>query len=113
MSTTSSSVSPADVLADRARPVANGPEIPGLLEAFWEYERALMADDLPALDALFAPGPDTLRGDAAGLLRGHDAISTFRGGRGGAPKRRIVEVEVRALGEDHAAVVAITELLRG
>ena len=107
------SVSAADVLADRARPVANGPEIPGLLEAFWEYERALMADDLPALDALFAPGPDTLRGDAAGLLRGHDAISTFRGGRGGAPKRRIVEVEVRALGEDHAAVVAITELLRG
>ena len=50
------SVSAADVLADRARPVANGPEIPGLLEAFWEYERALMADDLPALDALFAGG---------------------------------------------------------
>ncbi|WP_341856937.1 AtzH-like domain-containing protein [Brachybacterium sp. GPGPB12] len=62
---------------------------------------------------MFAPGPDTLRGDAAGPLRGHDAISTFRGGRGGAPKRRIVEVEVRALGEDHAAVVAITEPLRG
>lgn len=94
-------------------PVAHGPEIPGLLEAFWAYETALMADDLPMLDTLFAPGPDTLRGDAAGLLRGHDAISAFRGGRGGAPARRIVALEVRALGAEHAAVVATTELLRG
>lgn len=88
-------------------------ELPGLLDAFWAYETALMADDLPALDALFAPGPETLRGDAAGLLVGHEAISTFRGGRGGAPKRRIVSLEVRELGEDHAVIVATTELLRG
>ena len=32
-----------------------------------------MDNDLDALDRLFAPGPDTLRGDAAGLLVGHDA----------------------------------------
>ncbi|QCR52284.1 DUF3225 domain-containing protein [Brachybacterium sp. SGAir0954] len=100
-------------VAAEARPVPHGPDVPGLMDAFWAYETALMADDLPTLDALFAPGPDTLRGDAAGLLVGHEAISSFRGGRGGAPARRIVRVEVRALGERHAVVVAITELLRG
>ena len=56
-----------------------------LLAAFEAYERALMADDLDALDAAFAPGPGTLRGDAAGLLVGHDLISDFRGSRGGVP----------------------------
>ena len=51
------------------------PPVPeGLVEAFWEYERALMSDDLPTLDRLFAPGPTTLRGDANGLLVGHDQI---------------------------------------
>ncbi|GER22608.1 hypothetical protein NCCP1664_11050 [Zafaria cholistanensis] len=87
--------------------------IPGLMEAFWEYERALMENDLPAMDALFAPGSDTMRGDSSGLLVGHEAISGFRGTRGGAPKRRIVATEVRALGPEHAVVVAVTELLSG
>ncbi|MBZ5740068.1 AtzH-like domain-containing protein [Nocardioides mangrovi] len=85
----------------------------GLVDAFWEYERALMADDLPTLDRLFAPGASTLRGDANGLLVGHDQISAFRGGRGGAPKRRIVQTHVQTIDRDHALVVAITELERG
>ncbi len=55
-----------------------------------------MANDLDALDRLFAPGTDTLRGDAAGLLVGHDQISAFRGGRGGAPQRTIVQTHVQA-----------------
>ena len=54
-----------------------------LLDAFWEYERALMANDLPTLDRLFLDDPATLRGDAGGILVGHDAISGFRVGRGG------------------------------
>ncbi|WP_370290908.1 amidase [Nocardioides sp.] len=86
---------------------------PGLLEAFWAYERALGADDVGALDRLFAPGPGTLRGDADGLLVGHDAIADFRRSRGGAPERRIVAVHVVDAGPDHALVVAITELARG
>jgi hypothetical protein len=49
-----------------------------LLDAFTAYERAIMANDLDALDAAFAPGDGTMRGDAAGLLVGHDAISAFR-----------------------------------
>ena len=80
----------------------------GLMEAFWAYETALMANDLDALDRLFAPGPATLRGDAAGLLVGHDEIGAFRAGRGGAPRRRIVETHVRELAPDRALVVAIT-----
>ncbi len=85
----------------------------GLMDAFWSYERALMDNDLDALDRLFAPGPDTLRGDAAGLLVGHDEISAFRGGRGGGPQRRIVETHVQVVDPDHALVVAVTELVRG
>ncbi|MDX6234765.1 MAG: amidase [Nocardioidaceae bacterium] len=83
------------------------------MDAFWAYERALMSNDLEALDQLFAPGDETLRGDAAGLLVGHDRISAFRGGRGGAPKRTIVETHVQAIDESHALIVAITELLTG
>jgi amidase len=85
----------------------------GLVEAFWEYERALMSDDVPTLDRLFVPGPTTLRGDADGLLVGHDQISAFRSSRGGAPQRRIVQTHVQTVDDDHALVVAVTELARG
>lgn len=84
-----------------------------LIEAFWAYETALMADDLETLDRLFDPGPDTLRGDASGLLVGHEAISRFRGARGGAPARTVVDLHVRPIGDDHAVIVAVTELARG
>lgn len=89
-------------------------EVPaGLMDAFWDYERALMDNDLDALDRLFVRDTATLRGDAAGLLVGHDAIRSFRGGRGGAPARRIVETHVRVVDEHHALIVAVTELVRG
>lgn len=92
---------------ERAAPVhSDAPPPEGLLDAFWRYERALMADDVPELDALFAAGPWTMRGDAAGLLVGHDGISAFRRGRGGAPQRRVAAVHVRVLGPDTASIVA-------
>ncbi|WP_300678623.1 AtzH-like domain-containing protein [Nocardioides sp.] len=88
-----------------------------LQEAFWAYERALMANDLAELDRLFAPGPGTLRGDANGLLVGHDQISAFRGNRAvpadGKPWRRIVQTHVQAIDADHALIVAVTELATG
>ncbi|MBK4346352.1 DUF3225 domain-containing protein [Lacisediminihabitans sp. G11-30] len=80
----------------------------GLLDAFWGYERALMANDLVALDGFFAPGPQTLRADAGGILVGHDAISAFRRGRGGAPARTIGDVHVRRITDDTAVVIAQT-----
>jgi amidase len=68
-----------------------------LSEAFDAYERAIVSNDLDALDAFFAPGDDTLRGDTAGLLVGHDAISGFRALRGGVPPREIAELHYRPL----------------
>lgn len=85
----------------------------GLLQAFRAYESALMSDDVTALDALFADSPTTLRGDAAGLFVGHEQIAAFRGSRGGAPKRRIVQTHVQVIDDDHALIVAVTELDRG
>ena len=42
-------------------------EIPAdLRAAFDAYEAAILANDLDALDAAFAPGADTMRGDGAG-----------------------------------------------
>ncbi len=68
-----------------------------LREAFDAYERAIVSNDLDALDAFFAPGDETLRGDTAGLLVGHDAISGFRALRGGVPPREIAELHYRPL----------------
>ncbi|WP_159500361.1 AtzH-like domain-containing protein [Microbacterium sp. 18062] len=84
-------------------------EIPGaLFDAFDRYERAVLDNDLAVLDEMFAPGPETLRGDGAGLLVGHDAISAFRGVRGGVPPREIERIEYRPLGDDLALLVSIS-----
>ena len=84
-----------------------------LFTAFDDYERAILANDLDTLDAAFAPGAETMRGDAAGLLVGHDAISAFRGVRGGVPPRTIERVEYRPRGDDVALVVSISRYTGG
>lgn len=84
-----------------------------LFTAFDHYERAILANDLDALDAAFAPGDQTLRGDAAGLLVGHDAISAFRGTRGGVAPRTIERVEYRPLGQDAALLVSVSHYAGG
>lgn len=84
-----------------------------LFTAFDEYERAILSNDLDALDAAFAPGAETLRGDAAGLLVGHDAISAFRGVRGGVPPRTIERIEYRPLAEGVALLVSISRYVGG
>ena len=70
-----------------------------------------MSNDLDMLDQLFAP--DAIRGDAAGILSGHDAISAFRQGRGGAPARTILHVSEIPVDSESSLVVAITEPLTG
>ena len=83
-------------------------ELPdGLLEAFAGYEAALATNDLAALDAWFAPGEHTLRGDASGLLVGHDAISSFRGARSGTVARGIRALHVRVIDPGHALIVSV------
>lgn len=90
------------------------PEAPaGLLAALDRYEAALAADDLAALDAAFAPGPATLRGDERALLVGREQISAFRGSRGGIAPRRLGRVEVRELADDLALVVSVSEFTGG
>ncbi|WP_426322964.1 AtzH-like domain-containing protein [Microbacterium sp. E-13] len=84
-----------------------------LLAAFERYEAAIVADDIAVLDDTFAPGPDTLRGDGAGLLVGHDAISAFRGTRGGVAPRTIERIEYRPVGTDAALLVSVSRYAGG
>ena len=72
-----------------------------------------MANDLDALDHLFARGADTIRGDAGGILVGHGAISEFRKGRGGVAARDILRVEIVRISDAAALVIAITAPLMG
>ncbi|GAB6896994.1 amidase [Kineosporia succinea] len=92
---------------------ASGPVPPGLLEAFDAYETALLTNDVAALDALFAPGPHTVRGDGTHLLVGHDAIAGFRSGRTVIPTRRVTGVLVRPVGDDAALLMASTRAPAG
>ncbi|WP_165067940.1 AtzH-like domain-containing protein [Marisediminicola senii] len=113
-----------DAAADGSRVNPDSPAVPGavpprtdapagLLDAVEAYEAALMANDVEALDAFFAPGPDTLRGDASGVLVGHDRIAAFRARRGGTPRRSIHSTHVRAIDDDHALVVTVGAPVRG
>lgn len=92
-------------------PTSTAPD--GLLEALDTYETALLANDLDALDAAFVDSPGTMRGDDRGLLVGHDAISAFRGARGGVATRSLTHVEVRPLTEDRALVVSVSRFAAG
>jgi hypothetical protein len=51
--------------------------------AFHEYERALMEDDIPAMDKLFHEAPTTNRYGVGEVLYGIEEIREFRKGRGG------------------------------
>ncbi|HLN10642.1 MAG TPA: oxalurate catabolism protein HpxZ [Xanthobacteraceae bacterium] len=50
-------------------------------EAFWRYERALIANDVATLDMLFWNSPYTLRFGIGENLYGYDAIAAFRSSR--------------------------------
>ncbi|MEU4657362.1 amidase [Streptomyces sp. NPDC023723] len=80
----------------------------GLLAAFWRYDAALLANDRTTLDALFMPGPHTLRGDGRALLVGHDAIAGFRSARARIPTRAVVALHVQVIAPDAALVLAST-----
>src|SRR5450631_794701 len=67
---------------------SRGPPQPdGLMAAFWDYERALLANDLDALDAAFEPG-DSMRAEGVDLLVGREHITEYRRGRTPPPPRR-------------------------
>lgn len=74
--------------------------------AFQAYERALMADDLPAMDALFHDAPTTNRFGVGEVLWGMEAIREFRKGRGGSPQRRLGQVAITVYGDGFATADA-------
>lgn len=74
--------------------------------AFAEYERALMADDLPAMDALFHDAPTTNRFGVGEVLWGIEAIREFRKERGGSPQRRLGHVAITVYGDGFATADA-------
>jgi AtzH-like len=50
-------------------------------EAFGRYEQALVANDVPALNAFFRDDPRTIRYGAGEILYGYDEIKAFRAAR--------------------------------
>jgi hypothetical protein len=71
--------------------------------AFASYEAALMANDIPALDALFWNAPQTLRYGVGENLYGFDAIAQFRKDRpGGSPQRTLASTVITTFGADFA-----------
>ncbi|UZK66452.1 oxalurate catabolism protein HpxZ [Sphingomonas sp. M1-B02] len=74
--------------------------------AFHDYERALMADDIPAMDRLFHAAPTTVRYGVGEVLYGIDEIREFRKGRGGSPQRTLGRVAITTYGPDFATANA-------
>lgn len=75
-------------------------------DAFHAYERALMADDVVAMDGLFHDSSFTVRYGAGEVLYGIDAIREFRKSRGGAPQRALARVEITTYGDAFATANA-------
>ncbi len=74
--------------------------------AFHDYERALMADDLVALDRLFHDAPTTNRYGVGETLYGIEEIRAFRTRRGGSPQRRLGRVAITVYGDSFATADA-------
>ena len=79
-----------------------------LLRAFRRYERALLANDLLELNALFADGETTLRADGSSVLAGHQHIAAFRADRPPVPGRTLQRVHLREITADSVVLVAET-----
>lgn len=87
--------------------IVDAPEVLAEVQAaFAAYERALMDDDVAALDRLFHDAPTTVRYGVGEVLYGADAIRAFRRGRGGSPQRRLLRVQIVAYGRDFATADA-------
>jgi ketosteroid isomerase-like protein len=86
----------------------NDPEtVAAVRAAFDAYERALMDNDLDALDALFWDSEHVVRIGPGQNLYGIAAIKAFRIGRvGGSPQRSLLKVVIATFGSDFATVNA-------
>jgi hypothetical protein len=81
-----------------------------LTAAFEDYERALQANDIEGLNALFWDSPHTLRYGVKELLHSHAEIARFRRERGVVDqRRRLRNTRITTFGRDFG--VANTEYL--
>lgn len=78
--------------------------------AFYEYERALMVDDVVVMDALFHQAPETVRYGVGEVLYGFEEIAAFRRSRGGSPQRKLGRVAIATYGD--ALATANAEFFR-
>jgi hypothetical protein len=82
-----------------------------VIAAFATYEKALLDNDLAALDGLFWDSPHTLRYGVGENLYGFAAITEFRKNRrGGSPQRILRNAVITTYGRDFGT--ANTEFLR-
>jgi hypothetical protein len=88
------------------------PEVVAEVRAVFErYEAALLANDVPVLEALFWNSPRTIRYGVGENLHGWDEISAFRRARRtGAFRRELRRTVIKTFGRDFAT--ADTEYLR-
>lgn len=73
-----------------------------MLAAFNAYERALMDDDVAAMDEQFHDAPTTTRYGVGEVLYGAEEIRAFRRSRGGSPQRRLGLLAIATYGRDFA-----------
>jgi hypothetical protein len=86
----------------------NIPEVVAEVEkAFARYERALVANDIAELDALFWKSPHTLRYGATEILYGYDEIAAFRARRPAVNLARdLLNTVITTYGRDFATANA-------
>jgi len=84
--------------------IVDDPAVKAEVEAvFARYEAALVSNDIPTLNALFADDPRTLRYGIGENLHGHAEITGFRAARSPAGLMRTIErTVVTTYGRDFA-----------
>jgi hypothetical protein len=85
-----------------------------LRAAFDSYERALMANDVAALDALFWDSPHTIRYGGGENLYGAAAIRAFRGARSPAGlDRELAQTVITTFGENFGTASTLYRRIEG
>jgi len=79
-------------------------------QAFERYEKALVNNDVPALNELFRDDPRTVRYGAGEILYGYDAIKSFRAARSPvALGRTLSKIVITTFGRQFAVASTLYE----
>ena len=89
--------------------IIDDPEVVAEVEAvFAAYERALVSNDVEALDGFFLPSETAIRYGAGENLHGFEAIKAFRAGRSPVGLARSLEkTRISAYGRDCAVAATL------